>query len=192
MSSWEKARSVFFFFFSRSLELEGRKDKYEENTRLARILSSKFGSKYSRRVPRSRLSPPIDTEAFPGLPAGSGGDSCWPVRPPVASVDSPNSSSGRCNRRCSARCSTSAHPVPRRFLCTRCFGRTGGPRSCYPRVDPGDDDGDDCGGGGGGGGDAASDQAGLASTARSRTSRNPVLVTFIIGKKIALRLLLNF
>ena len=96
----------------------------------------------------------------------------------MASVDSPNSSSGRCNRRCSARCSTSARPVPRRFLCTRCSGTRGGPRSCCPRVDPEDGDGGDCDGGGGGGGGAASGRAAPASTARSRTSRNPVLVTF--------------
>lgn len=105
----------------------------------------------------------------------------------MASVDSPNSSSGRCSRRCSARCSTSAHPVPRRFLCTRCFGTRGGPRSCCPPVHPEDDDDGDCDGGGddGGGGGAASDQAGPASTARSRTSRNPVLVTFVAtGKKM--------
>lgn len=152
---------------------------------MAPIVSKKFGSKYSRRVPRSRLSPPIDTEAFPGPhhpPAGSDcGDSCsLPrlARPPVASVDSPNSSSGRCNRRCSARCSTSARPVPRRFLCTRCSGTRGGPRSCCPRVDPEDGDGGDCDDGGGGGGGAASGRAAPASTARSRTSRNPVLVTF--------------
>lgn len=74
-----------------------------------------------------------------------------------------------------ARCSKLDHPVRRRFRCTLCFDTTGGHRFCYRSAGL-DGDGDDCGGDDGDD-DVASDLAALVSTVRSRTFRNPVLVT---------------
>lgn len=122
-----------------------------------------------------RLSLPVDTEVFPDS-ANSSEDSWWSPRAPLqASVDSPNSSSGRYSRRCLVRCSMLDHQVQRRFRCTPCSDTTDDRHSYYQHAAP-DDDGDDCDGDGGGD-DAASDPEEPASTVRSRTSRNPVLVT---------------
>ena len=124
----------------------------------------------------SRLSLPIDIEAFPS-PAGlDGGSCCFQKTRPRASVDSPSSSSGRCSKRYLARCLGLARLVRRRFRCTPCSGTTDDHRFYCRSVGLGDD-GDDCGGGDGDD-DVASDLEGPVSTARSRTSHNPVLVTW--------------
>ncbi|KOX77695.1 hypothetical protein WN51_09360 [Melipona quadrifasciata] len=121
----------------------------------------------------SRLSLPIDIEAFPSPASLDGGSCCFQRTPPPprASVDSPNSSSGRCSTRYLARCLRSARLVRRRFRCTPCSGTTDD-RRFYCRSAGLGDDGDDCGGDDGDD-DVASDLEGPVSTARSRTSHNP-------------------